>query len=206
MTAYTSGCCSAKRIALRLDCSVVPIAIILETPASFARPRTASRSVAKSGKSRWACVSTSITEMERRSARLPLDNGTRPGQTAAKHDEKDVVADFESTGSMRLVERDGDCRRRRIPVFLQIHIKLLDRQAHPMSDCLDDSHVCLMRDDTGNIFVFQVCRFQSTVRGVGHSGHGLFVGFLTLHLDRVELLSDVFQGDRVTAPAARHEE
>ena len=53
---------NGQAMARRLPSTLVPIVMIRVTPAAAARASTASRSLAKSGKSRCACVSISMEE------------------------------------------------------------------------------------------------------------------------------------------------
>ncbi len=105
---------------------------------------------------------------------------------------------------MSFVESHSDGRSGSIPEPIQVHIELLHRQPHPFCDRFDDPKVCLVRNDTSNVFVAKTRILQNLVRSVEHASHSLFVDLFANHFDSVEALIDILFGDRATGPAARH--
>src|SRR5271157_4997657 len=75
-----------------------------------------------------------------------------------------------------------------------------------MSNRFNNPDVCLVRNDAGDIIVFQAGGFQSSVGSGGHGCDRLLIRLFAQHLNGIELLVDVSGSNRATAPAARHEE
>ena len=105
----------------------------------------------------------------RTSLGLPLDDRTRPGQSAAEDDEQDVIADLHPAGAVRFVERDGHGGGAGVAEAIEVHHEALERHVQPVGDGFDDAQVGLVRDDAGEIARFEIGVGERRVRGVAAS-------------------------------------
>src|SRR6185369_11571208 len=60
---------------------------------------------------------------------------------------------LETTAAHALVERDRDARRGRVPVAVDVHVRLLLREPQPLAHALDDAEVGLMRDEQVDLVI-----------------------------------------------------
>src|SRR5437870_8135025 len=119
------GYFSARSIARRLLSTEVPIVMIRVTPASVARRSTSSKSFAKSGQSRCACVSINISCAKGKNS--PFDDGTGPSESTAKHNHQNVIAVFDPTAAICFIQGDGDSSRGSVPILVEINVEAIER-------------------------------------------------------------------------------
>src|SRR5208282_3786825 len=74
-------------------------------------------------------------------------HGVGPGETAAEGDEDDGVAGGQQSGSVGFVQGDGDRGGGSVSVAVDIHERLIGRQAELFHGRVDDALVHLVRDD-----------------------------------------------------------
>src|SRR5690606_13464262 len=88
------------------------------------------------GKARLRHRSTRLSFVP--SGRLPANEVVAPGETGAERDEEDDLPSGDPTARDRLVERDGNRRRGRVPVTLEIEEDAFLGNGKLASDRLDD--------------------------------------------------------------------
>src|SRR5207245_10298154 len=91
---------------------------------------------------------------------------------------------------------DGHGRGGGVTVAIEIHKHLVARNPKPFPDCLYDAQVRLMRDDTGDVSDGEASLIDRFPGRRQHRGHGLFIDFLTRHVDRLQIQMRVFPRDR----------
>src|SRR5438445_6378789 len=136
----------------------------------------------------------------------PFQNRARPSEPAAEHDHQNVIAALDPAAAIRFVECDGYGRSRGIAVAIQIHKHFVARYAETFCDSLEDAQICLVRNDTGDVFNGKASLVEGLFGCVQHRDDRLFVHFLAGHVDRCQMHVRIFTSDGAPRTAAGHEQ
>src|SRR6266568_8707071 len=86
----------------------------------------------------------------------PSHHRAAPREPGAEGAEQEGHALLHGSVAQRLIERDRDRRRRRVPVLLDVPVELRHRQPEPLGHALDDAQVGLVRDHEVDVAGAQV--------------------------------------------------
>src|SRR5690606_9177388 len=135
------------------------------------------------GKARLRHRSTRLSFVP--SGRLPANEVVAPGETGAERDEEDDLPSGDPTARDRLVERDGNRRRGRVPVTLEIEEDAFLGNGKLASDRLDDAVVHLMRDEEIDVLEAELVSAHRRLEKLDHRARRELEDLRALHLEEV---------------------